>query len=471
MYKRNTIRLIYLMNHLILMSFIWVASFYIRFSGLFPVYKGTPDILLYLKLVPFIGFSWLVSYLFLKPPRSLVHRKLTFDEALWLLRICLLSTLIFIVLSYFYNEYRYSRLVLFIFFFLQFFSSCFLTGALNYFFHKQQKTIPPRRLLIIGSGKNLATYIHSVIESKAVMVKVIGVILLGKEKDKKLAQEKLEKENHPLINKPENWVDFLAEKQCEEVVISFPSSSSEKIQDCLEKLIHQVPDIKIIPDTLAFSELQCGIEYAGTHPCLSVHKNPLESSHGVLTKRILDILGSLVACLIFALPAFFIAFLIKLTSKGPVFFTQERIGLDGRPFKILKFRTMKEAKKSESDQTWTTKQDMRCTGIGKILRKTSLDEIPQFLNVLLGDMSLVGPRPERPHFVHEFRQHIPQYMLRHRVKAGITGWAQINGYRGDTDIKKRIEHDLHYIQNWSLSFDLKILIKTLYVGFYHRNAY
>jgi exopolysaccharide biosynthesis polyprenyl glycosylphosphotransferase len=175
--------------------------------------------------------------------------------------------------------------------------------------------------------------------------------------------------------------------------------------------------------------------------------------------------------LLFALPAFLIALVIKLTSKGPVLFIQERIGLDGRPFHILKFRTMKEAKKSESDKIWTTKQDARCTWVGKILRKTSLDEIPQFINVLTGDMSLVGPRPERPHFVHEFRQHIPQYMLRHRVKAGITGWAQINGYRGDTDIKKRIEHDLHYIQNWSLSFDFKILIKTLYVGFYNRNAY
>jgi len=453
------------------MSLVWIASFYARFSGFFPLEKGTPDLFLYLKLIPFIGFSWFLAYLFLTPVSSRVKRNITFDEVLWLLRLCLLSTLIFIVFSYFYNEYKYSRLVLFIFFFLQFFSACLLTTSLNYFFRKNQKLTPPRRILVIGSGKNLSTYTKSLISSKSMVVEILGIILKGKEKDQEDAKGELIEDNFLLLEEPNNWVSFLIEKQCEEVMLSFPPSSYEETGECLKKLIHQVPDIKIIPDTLALSNLQCDIEFVGGHPCLSVHKNPLESSHGVLTKRIVDILGSLVACFLFALPAFLIALIIKLTSKGPVLFTQERIGLDGRPFHILKFRTMKEAKKSDSDKTWTTKQDARCTWVGKILRKTSLDEIPQFINVLTGDMSLVGPRPERPHFVHEFRQHIPQYMLRHRVKAGITGWAQINGYRGDTDIKKRIEHDLHYIQNWSLTFDFKILIKTLYVGFYHRNAY
>jgi Undecaprenyl-phosphate glucose phosphotransferase len=453
------------------MSLVWVASFYIRFSGFFPLDKGKPDLVLYLKLIPFIGFSWFLAYLFLKPVSSPAHRNITFDEVLWLLRICLLSTLIFIVFSYFYNEYKYSSLVLFIFLFLQFFSACLLTTSLNYFFRKNQKNIPPRRILVIGSGKNLATYTKSLMETKPMVVEILGVILMGKEKDQEDAKTGLIEEEFTLIEEPNDWVSFLIEKKCEEVMLSFPPSSYEQTGECLKKLIHQVSSIKIIPDTLALSEFQCDIEFVGAHPCLSVHKNPLESSHGVLTKRILDILGSLFACLLFALPAFLIALVIKLTSKGPVLFTQERIGLDGRPFHILKFRTMKEAKKSESDKIWTTKQDARCTWVGKILRKTSLDEIPQFINVLTGDMSLVGPRPERPHFVHEFRQHIPQYMLRHRVKAGITGWAQINGYRGDTDIKKRIEYDLHYIQNWSLSFDFKILIKTLYVGFYNRNAY
>ena len=138
---------------------------------------------------------------------------------------------------------------------------------------------------------------------------------------------------------------------------------------------------------------------------------------------------------------------------------------------MIKFRTMKVAPKNQSDQKWTSKNDSRVTSIGKLLRKTSLDELPQFLNVLKGEMSLVGPRPERPHFVNSFRKEIPNYMIRHKFKAGITGWAQINGLRGDTDIKKRIEYDLHYIQNWSITFDMKILIKTLYKGFVSPNAY
>jgi exopolysaccharide biosynthesis polyprenyl glycosylphosphotransferase len=166
-----------------------------------------------------------------------------------------------------------------------------------------------------------------------------------------------------------------------------------------------------------------------------------------------------------------IAILIRLTSKGPIFFVQERIGLNGLPFRMFKFRTMQASSSSESDTRWTTEEDPRRTRLGTLLRKTSLDELPQFINVLKGDMSVVGPRPERPHFVEQFREEVGRYNHRHCLKVGITGWAQVNGWRGDTSIEKRIEYDLYYLQNWSFQFDLRIIVMTLFSALISKNAY
>ena len=163
--------------------------------------------------------------------------------------------------------------------------------------------------------------------------------------------------------------------------------------------------------------------------------------------------------------------MIKATSPGSVFYRQERMGLDGRPFSVYKFRSMLEGAERDTGPVWTRKDDPRRTPLGRVLRQFSLDELPQLWNVLLGDMSLVGPRPERPFFVEQFKRHVPQYMLRHKVKSGMTGWAQVNGWRGDTSIEKRIEYDLYYIENWSVGLDFKILWLTVIRGFFHRHAY
>ena len=165
------------------------------------------------------------------------------------------------------------------------------------------------------------------------------------------------------------------------------------------------------------------------------------------------------------------ALLVKTTSKGPVIFTQERVGLHNRPFRMYKFRSMEVQSPNEEKKGWTTRNDPRVTGVGKFIRKTSLDELPQLLNVLKGDMSLVGPRPERPQFVEKFREEIPRYMIKHQVRPGMTGWAQINGYRGNTSIRKRIEYDLYYIENWTVGLDIKILFLTVFKGFIDKNAY
>ena len=185
----------------------------------------------------------------------------------------------------------------------------------------------------------------------------------------------------------------------------------------------------------------------------------------------MDLVGAIICIIVFSPVMLLSALLVKTTSDGPLIFKQERVGLHNKPFYMYKFRTMYVQTEEEEQKGWTTKGDPRITKVGRFLRKTSLDEFPQLFNVLKGDMSLVGPRPERPQYVEKFREEIPRYMIKHQVRPGMTGWAQVNGYRGDTSIRKRIEHDLYYIENWTLGLDIKILFLTVFRGFINKNAY
>jgi len=209
----------------------------------------------------------------------------------------------------------------------------------------------------------------------------------------------------------------------------------------------------------------------GAAHILDVQIAPSETINYVIVKRCFDIVFSLLALTIFAVPMILIAIAVKLSSPGPVLFTQERVGINGQAFKMLKFRTMRMLLGRESDTHWTTADDPGCTVVGAFLRRSCLDELPQFFNVLRGEMSVVGPRPERPHFVQKFNAEIDAYNTRHHLKSGITGWAQVNGLRGDTDIAKRVELDLYYLQNWSLAFDLRIILMTIPFGVFASNAY
>lgn len=209
----------------------------------------------------------------------------------------------------------------------------------------------------------------------------------------------------------------------------------------------------------------------GNIQMLDLTCTPAESLDYVLLKRVFDVCFSAVVLFLSAPILGLIVLIIRLTSPGPIFFVQERVGLNGKPFRMYKFRTMHLSPKWESDTLWTTADDSRRTIFGSMLRKTSLDELPQFINVLNGDMSVVGPRPERPHFVDKFLQEVTRYNRRHALKVGITGWAQVNGWRGDTSIEKRVEYDLYYLQNWSFAFDLRIIAMTIVAGLINRNAY
>lgn len=239
------------------------------------------------------------------------------------------------------------------------------------------------------------------------------------------------------------------------------------VNDCEKSGVHT----KFIPDYNNFIPTIPYIEDLQGLPVINIRHVPLTELHNAYIKRIVDIFGALFGIILFSPVMLITAILVKLTDGGPIIYSQERVGLHNKPFKMYKFRSMAVQKASEEKSKWTTPNDPRVTGVGRFIRKTSIDETPQFFNVLKGNMSLVGPRPERPFYVEKFREEIPHYMIKHQVRPGLTGWAQVNGFRGDTSIQKRIDHDLYYIENWTLGFDFKIMFLTIFKGFINKNAY
>ncbi|ABX43891.1 undecaprenyl-phosphate glucose phosphotransferase [Lachnoclostridium phytofermentans] len=226
-----------------------------------------------------------------------------------------------------------------------------------------------------------------------------------------------------------------------------------------------VPDYHNIIPTIPVMEDLDGL------PVINIRNVPLNNSFNSIVKRLVDVFGAIVALILFSIPMAIVAIIIKCTSPGPLIYSQVRVGLHNKEFKMYKFRSMVVQTEKSEKKAWTTANDNRVTPIGRFIRKTSIDELPQLFNILCGDMSLVGPRPERPYFVEKFKEEIPRYMIKHQVRPGLTGWAQINGFRGDTSIRKRIECDLYYIENWTLGLDFKILFLTIFKGFINKNAY
>ena len=265
--------------------------------------------------------------------------------------------------------------------------------------------------------------------------------------------------------------DAIREFDCTELLLALPLQRFGEAKALLEELQRISIPARIVLelDSLHVSAEQV-FNFYGV-PLIDVRGYPGDRVAYALGKRIFDVVFSLAALIATSPVMLLIALAVKLTSWGPVFFVQDRVGLNGRVFRMYKFRTMSAGSARESDTQWTKEKDPRCTVVGSWLRRTSLDELPQFLNVLKGDMSIVGPRPERPHFVREFLEDVSRYNHRHYLKVGITGWAQVNGWRGDTSIHKRVEYDLYYLRNWSMTFDLKIILLTMFRGMIARNAY
>jgi Undecaprenyl-phosphate glucose phosphotransferase len=322
-----------------------------------------------------------------------------------------------------------------------------------------------RRVLIAGAGDLGRMVADRMFEHRELGYQVIGFV------DDRAGGDHLGYRGLPLLGTLAEAPEISAREQIDHLYVALPMEEHVKMLDLVEGASRECVDVKVVPDLLQFIALRARLEDLDGIPVINVNDVPLQGINA-LVKRALDIAISTVALTAMVVPGLLIAWLIKRSSPGPVVYRQTRMGLDGRAFSVYKFRTMPLDAEEDTGPVWADDNDPRATRVGRWLRRFDLDEWPQFLNVLKGEMSIVGPRPERPYFVEQFKHRIPQYMLRHKVKAGITGWAQVNGWRGNTSLEKRIEYDLYYIENWSVSLDLKIIWLTLVRGlFSHRAAY
>ncbi len=318
-------------------------------------------------------------------------------------------------------------------------------------------------LLLIGTGDVSRAILLRVRSSPGLGYQTAGFVTNGKNDVPTIL-------GVPILGDVKNIPQIIEEYQVDEVIIAVPDATHQEILSIIANCERERVAIKVFPDVFQLMATEVSIDDFNGMPLLSVRDVALRGWR-LSIKRGMDVIVSAAILVLISPMMLLIALLIKLDSQGAVLYIQERMGLDGKPFKMVKFRSMRTNAESETDAGWTTPNDTRRTRLGSFIRRFSIDELPQFINVLLGDMSLVGPRPERPVFVNQFRQSIPRYMERHREKAGLTGWAQINGLRGDTSIIERTKYDLWYIENWSLLLDLKIVLRTAIKIFFDKSAY
>jgi Undecaprenyl-phosphate glucose phosphotransferase len=319
-----------------------------------------------------------------------------------------------------------------------------------------------RRILIAGAGELGRMVADKILEHRELGYQIVGFV------DDRAGGDHLGYRGLPLLGRLGDAAEVVQREQVDHLYVTLPLEEHMKLLDLVESTSREGVDVKVVPDLLQFIALRARLEDLDGVPVINLNDVPLQGLNAAV-KRLLDIAISASALLLMAIPSLIIAGLIKRGSPGPVFYRQERMGLDGKQFVVYKFRTMPMDAEDEGP-VWADQDDPRATPIGHWLRRRDLDEWPQFWNVLKGEMSIVGPRPERPFFVEQFKHRIPQYMLRHKVKAGITGWAQVNGWRGNTSLEKRIEYDLYYIENWSVSLDIKIMWLTLVRGVFRHAA-
>jgi Undecaprenyl-phosphate glucose phosphotransferase len=442
----------------------WVAAYGFRFFlDPIPAPRGIPALKPYLVLLLPMLLIWPVVFRVfgLYRPRRIGTR---LGEIADIAKACSVSVLLLTALTFFVREFEFSRLVLLYFWLLSTAGLSLVRGAFREslrFVRRQGYNL--RFAVLVGWGEVADEVVRRLGAHPELGIRLRGCFLdpaVGGAAPGGL----------PVLGPPDAVPRFLREKAVDHVFVALPLDASSRLPEVLNGLDDAIVDIRVVPDFSRYMNLRGGIEEFEGLPFICLQGSPVYGWDR-LAKRSLDVVVS--ACLLVLLSPLLalIAALIRGTSPGPVFFRQERMGLDGRTFSMLKFRSMRADAEDETGPVWAQAGDARRTRAGAFLRTASLDELPQLWNVFKGEMSLVGPRPERPVFIKEFRQRVPRYMLRHTVKAGITGWAQVNGWRGNTSIEKRIEHDLYYIEHWSLLFDLKILWLTLWKGLVSRNAY
>ena len=438
---------------------------YIRFvSGLIPL-VGEPvdlDPAAYFGLLLLAALAWAVmvehfdlshvEHLF--PPRDAIRRALLASAGAY--------TAI-TAATFFYRHASFSRLVVVISGVALFFLAIATQAAFRAYLERLRREGEKcSRLLVVGADEHADRALRSFLQSMVIPCSVVGFVRLPGQTPSPACTPLLELEE----------LESMAGEPCaDDVLVAVPLARLAETFSTIRKLDRLSVPMRAILDLGPGISFRNTLFHSGDTTLLDLKATPSEAATYTILKRSFDIIFAATIAILAAPLMLLIAAAIRLTSPGPVLFAQDRVGLNGRLFRVYKFRTMTAGDPGEGDTRWTTSNDPRRTNLGAILRATNLDELPQFFNVLKGDMSVVGPRPERPYFVKKFQDDVAQYNTRHYLKVGITGWAQVNGWRGDTSIAKRVEHDLYYLKNWSLWFDIKIICLTLWRGFFSKNAY
>ena len=445
--------------------FSYISAWYIRFkSGIFELDPWFFSLRDYMRSLFILVPAYLILYYVfqLYTPKRVQGRRL---EAWHIIQANVIGMMAFILYLYIMRQPDFSRLMIFVFFGINICVEVTIRNIIRECLRNMRRQgYNQKHIVMIGYSRATEQYIDRVRANPE-----WGYIIRGILADN--VQRGTQYKGIKVIGRTENLTIILPENKLDEIVITLGLAEYHKLEHivgmCEKSGVHTkfVPDYNNIIPTKPYTEDLLGM------PVINIRRVPLNNVLNALVKRCVDVFGAMVALILFAPVMAVVAVIIKVTAPGPLIYSQERIGLQNKPFRMYKFRSMVVQDQSSEKKQWTVQNDPRVTPIGRFIRKTSIDELPQLINVLMGDMSLVGPRPERPQFVEQFKEEIPRYMIKHQVRPGLTGWAQVNGYRGDTSIRKRIEHDLYYIENWTLGFDLKILFLTFFKGFVNKNAY
>ncbi|MFN7988337.1 MAG: undecaprenyl-phosphate glucose phosphotransferase [Thermoanaerobaculia bacterium] len=441
-----------------------LAAYVIRFETVWPVPLGPQPLGNYASLVPVIALLWPVVFYFHRL-YQLRRDRSSIDEALAVVMAASLATLLLVGLLSFWRAWSFNRALLVLFLLLDVVLVSLGRFAIWRYLEKVWTAgVGVRRALIVGAGHAGRAIADKLLDHPATGLKPVGFA------DDDAGKRGEEYRGLAVLGATGDVRALLERHEVDTLFLALPVDAYRTMLAILKDVGNEMVDIRFVPDLFQFVTFKAGVEDFDGLPVINLTQRPLEGWNS-LVKRSMDIVLSAAGLVVLAVMLPFIALAIWLEDRGPVFYTQERMGLDGRLFRILKFRSMRVGAEDATGAVWAKEGDARRTRVGAFLRSTSLDEVPQLVNILRGDMSLVGPRPERPEFVREFKEKFPQYMLRHRVRAGLTGWAQVHGWRGNTSLQKRIEYDLYYIENWSLALDLQILWRTATRSFRDENAY
>ena len=465
--KHRGLASVYLVIDAVASNLAMVCAYFLRFQfELIPVTKGQQAITSYLELLPIVTIVFPLAF----AVQGLYSVRPTRSKAEEWLQVAIGSIVATVVLSGVLLWVRpgspdvlYSRATLAIFLVCAIVLVILGRTLVRVFVerrHRLGKDLD--RVLIAGNGELARAVVDRINAHRDELgFRVAGYLRNGD--DGQLAGL----ECLGIIADAENVVDA---QKIDHVFVALPHASSQAMMALLDRLVRTPVSIHVVPDLLQFMVLRSRVEDIDGLPTINLSETPLEGWSRIV-KRGFDLLVSGISLVVLSPVMALVALAIWFEDRGPVFYRQVRMGLDGKSFDILKFRSMRAGAEDDTGAVWADREDPRRTKVGRLIRAWSLDELPQLWNVVMGDMSVVGPRPERPQFVEQFRAEYPHYMLRHKVRAGMTGWAQVHGWRGNTSIRMRIEHDLYYIENWSLMLDMKILFLTVLHGLKHENAY